>query len=179
MTKFILRVKVTQSCQTLCNPMDYSVHGNLQARILEWVAFSFPRRSSQPRDWTQVSCIAGRFLSHILNKRIFLLGNFLRLDFPHSSVGKESACNAGDPGLIPGSGRSFGERNGNPFQCSCLENAKSRGAWQATVLGVARVGHDLVTKPTNQLSSEIQPLNNHVTLLPKGEKYFQIYFIRY
>ena len=73
MTKFILKVKITQSCQTLCDPMDYRVHGNLQARILEWVAFSFPRRSSQTRDWTQVSCIAGRFLSHILNKHIFLL----------------------------------------------------------------------------------------------------------
>ena len=44
--------------------------------------------------------------------------------FPHSSVGKESACNAGDPGSIPGLGRSPGEGNGNPFQYSCLENPK-------------------------------------------------------
>ena len=44
------------------------------------------------------------------------------LDFPHSSVNKESACNAGDPGSIPGSGRSPGEGNGNALQYSCLEN---------------------------------------------------------
>ena len=69
------------------------------------------------------------------------------MGFPHSSVSKEPACNAGDPGLIPGLGRSPGEGNGNPLQCSCLENAMDRGAWQATVHGVARVGHDLATKP--------------------------------
>ena len=43
-------MKVTQSCQTLCSPMDYTVHAILQARILEWVAFSFSRGSSKPRD---------------------------------------------------------------------------------------------------------------------------------
>ena len=48
-------VKVSQSCPTLCNPMDCTVHGILQARILEWVAFHFSRESSWPRDWTQVS----------------------------------------------------------------------------------------------------------------------------
>jgi len=48
--------------------------------------------------------------------------------------------------LIPGSGRSPGERNGNPLQYSCLENPMDRGAWQATVHGVARVRHDLATK---------------------------------
>ena len=69
------------------------------------------------------------------------------MGFPHSSVSKESVCNAGDPGLIPGSGRSPGEGNGNPFQYPCLENPMDRGAWKATVHGVARVGHDLVTKP--------------------------------
>ena len=67
--------------------------------------------------------------------------------FPCSSVGKESACNAGDPGSIPGSGRSPGEGNGNPAQYSCLENTKNRGAWQTTAHGVARTGHNLATKP--------------------------------
>ena len=52
-------VKVTQLCPTLCYPMDYTVHGILQARILEWVAVLFSRGSSQPRDQTQVSNIAG------------------------------------------------------------------------------------------------------------------------
>ena len=73
---------------------------------------------------------------------------YLYLGFPHSSVSKESACNAGDPVLIPGLGRSSGEGNGNPLQYSCLENPMDRGAWQATVHGIARVGHDLATKPT-------------------------------
>ena len=61
---FCVCVLVTQSCPTLCDPIDCSrlgssVHGILQARILEWVAISFSRGSSWPRDWTQVSCTAG------------------------------------------------------------------------------------------------------------------------
>ena len=56
-------VKVTQSCPILRDPMDYTVHGIFQARILEWVAISFSRGSSHPRDWTQVSCTAGRFFT--------------------------------------------------------------------------------------------------------------------
>ena len=56
-------VKVTQSCPTLCNPMDYTVHGTLQARILERVAFPFSRGFSRPRDQTQVSHIAGGFFT--------------------------------------------------------------------------------------------------------------------
>ena len=67
------------------------------------------------------------------------------MGFPHSSVSKESACNAGDLGLIPQLGRSPGEGNGNPLQYSCLENPMDRGAWHATVHGVARVRHNLVT----------------------------------
>ena len=51
------------------------------------------------------------------------------LDFPGSSDGKASAFNAGDLGSIPGSGRSPGEGNGNPLQCSCLENSMDGGAW--------------------------------------------------
>ena len=58
-----LKVKVTQSCPTFCDRVDYTVLGILQARILEWVAFAFSRGSSQPRDWTQVSRIAGRFFT--------------------------------------------------------------------------------------------------------------------
>ena len=64
-----------------------------------------------------------------------------------SSAGKESACNAGDPGSIPESGRSPGEANGHPLQSSCLVNPMDRGTWQATVHGVARAGQDLATKP--------------------------------
>ena len=54
-----VKVKATQSCPTLCNPLDCTVYGILQARILEWGAFPFSRGSAQPRDWTQVSSIAG------------------------------------------------------------------------------------------------------------------------
>ena len=53
--------------------------------------------------------------------------------FPGSSDGKQSACNAGDSGSIPGWGRSPGEGNGNPLQYSYLENPMDRGAWRATV----------------------------------------------
>ena len=69
------------------------------------------------------------------------------MGFAGGSVGKESACSAGDLGLIPGSGRSPGEGNGNPLQYACLENPMDRGVWQATVHGVTRVGHDLATNP--------------------------------
>ena len=67
-----VKVKVSQSCLTLCDPIDYTVHGILQARILEWVAIPFSRdlpnpgielRSSQPRHQTQVSHISGGFLT--------------------------------------------------------------------------------------------------------------------
>ena len=58
--------------------------------------------------------------------------------FPGGSDGKESACNAGDPGSIPGSRRSPGVGNGNPLQYSCLKNSTERGAWCATVQGVAK-----------------------------------------
>ena len=67
--------------------------------------------------------------------------------FPRSSVGKESACNARDPGFDPWVGRSPGERDGCPLQYSCLENPMDKGAWRATVHEVARVVHDLETKP--------------------------------
>ena len=59
-SKLTCEVKVAQLCPTLCNPMDGTVHGILQARILEWVAIPFFRRSSQPRDRTEVSLIGGR-----------------------------------------------------------------------------------------------------------------------
>ena len=59
-------------------------------------------------------------------------------DFPGGLDGKESACNAGDPGLIPGLGRSCGEGNGNPLQCSCLGNPRDGGAWWAAVYGVTQ-----------------------------------------
>ena len=125
---------IAQSCPTLCNPMDCSpassfVHGISQARILEWVAISFPRRSSWPRDRTRISCLAGPFLTT-----------------PWWLRGKESVCYAGDVGSAPGSGISSAEGNGNPLQYSCLGNSMDRGVWWTTVHGVStalqKVGHD-------------------------------------
>ena len=58
--------------------------------------------------------------------------------FPGGSEVKASACNAGDPGSIPGLGRSSGEGNGSPLQYSCLENPMDGGAWQAIVHGAAK-----------------------------------------
>ena len=60
------------------------------------------------------------------------------MDFLGGSDGKESACNAGDLGSVPGLGTSPGEGNGNPLQYPCLENPMERGAWQATVYGIAK-----------------------------------------
>ena len=62
----------------------------------------------------------------------------LIVSYAGGSDGKVSAYNAGDPGSIPGSGRSPGEGNGNPLKYSCLENRMDRGAWWATVHGVAK-----------------------------------------
>ena len=87
-----------------------------------------------------------QYVINILYYNIILAYQALRSlsspwNFPgkrRSSVGKESACNAGDLGLIPGLGRSPGEGNGNPLQYSCLENPMDGGAWQASVHGVTQ-----------------------------------------
>ena len=74
-------------------------------------------------------------LDHWKSKRV---PENLELGFPGGSEVKASACNAGDLGSIPGSGRSPGEENGNPLQYSCLENPMDGGAWWATVHGIAK-----------------------------------------
>ena len=68
------------------------------------------------------------------------------MGFPDSSLGKESACSAGGLGLIPGSGRFLEGGHGNTLQYSCLENPMDRGAWWATIHGVARIRRDWATK---------------------------------
>ena len=70
---------------------------------------------------------------------LLFLGSYEEdLGFPGGSAGKESACNARDPGLIPGLGRSPGKGNGNSLQFSCLENSMDRGAWQTTIHGIVK-----------------------------------------
>ena len=76
--------------------------------------------------------------------------NFSR-GFPGGSVVKNLPASAGNTGSIPGSGRFTGEGNGNPLQYSRLRNPMDRGTWWSTAHGVARVGHDLVTKQQQQL----------------------------
>ena len=82
---YILKVKVAQSCLILCGPIDHAVHGILQARIMEWVAFPFSRGSSQPRDRTQVCCIAGGFFTNCVIREAHIF-------FIHSSVDEHLAC---------------------------------------------------------------------------------------
>ena len=86
-----VKVKVAQSCPTLCDPMvcsppGSSVHGILQARILEWVAIPFSRGSSQPRDGTQVSCIAGRFFANWTTREAQCCSSKWRNRIPTSTV---------------------------------------------------------------------------------------------
>ena len=76
-----------------------------------------------------VPCMAGRFFTTVPPEKPWYYLISPIWDFPGGSEGKASACNAGDPGLIPGLGRSPGEGNGNPIQYSCLENPMDRGAW--------------------------------------------------
>ena len=70
--------------------------------------------------------------------QVFIVWLVSFMGFPGGSDVKAFASNAGNPGSIPGSGRSPGEGNGNPLQYSCLENPMDRGAWWATVHGVAK-----------------------------------------
>ena len=94
---------------------------------------------------TEVKCDKTLKKTNQCDPLVNLGKNFLKKSvsagFPGDSDGKESACNAGDPGSIPGSGRSPGEGNGYPIQCSCLENPTDRGAWRDTVHGAAEKQH--------------------------------------
>ena len=85
-------------------------------------------------------------------------------DFPGSSDNKESACNAGDPGSIPGLGRSPGGRTGHPPQYAYLENPTDRGAWWATVHGVAGVRQDQAAKTIDQIHHSKRPVTAIVRL---------------
>ena len=99
--RWILKVKVTQSCLTLCDPMDcslpgFSLHGILQAKILEWGAVPFSRGSSQPRNQTRVSCIAGAFFTnwairedYIKYSLLYKVYFFLDYTFPQNNRNEE------------------------------------------------------------------------------------------
>ena len=119
---------VTQSCPTLlcplhCNPPDSSVHVIYQARILEWVTISLSRGSSQPRDWTQVSCIGRWTLYHWATWEAHTYV-YIRL---HTHTHTHARARVAFPG-----------GNGNPLQYCCLGNHMDRGAWWVTVQGTQK-----------------------------------------
>ena len=108
-------MKVTQLCPTLCNPMFYVDHGVLQARILEWVSFPFSKGSFQPRDWTQVSYMAGWFFTSWATREAQeYWSGFSSVQFSHSVMsnslwphGLQHArppCPSPTPGVYPNSG---------------------------------------------------------------------------
>ena len=133
--------EVAQSCTTPSDPADCSlpgssVHGIFQARVLESGAIAFSKAYLVTFIYPQ---------SYLAGVRIATTGYDQQRagicepgGFPGGSDGKESACNAGDPGSVAGSGRSPGEGNDNPLQYSYLRITMDRGAWQATVHGVAK-----------------------------------------
>ena len=120
--------EVAQSCPTLHDPMDcslpgFSIHGIFQARVLEWVAISFSRRSSQPRDWSWVSRIVGRHFTVWATREVQRVGHILVSiwtwckGFLGGAVVKNLSANAGgtrDLGSTPRSGRSPGVGNSTP-----------------------------------------------------------------
>ena len=105
--------------------------------------------------WVSVSsgapCLAVSFCgSHAVLSRASLGAQLVK----NPLANQETTCNAGNPGLIPGSRRSPGEGNGNPHQYSWVGSPMDSGAWWAVVHGVTRVEHDLVTKPPPSWSLE-------------------------
>ena len=117
-----------------------------------WIGLSFPSpedlpdpriKLESPALLTSPAWQADAFLTELPGMPIPIIYLYITylyyiLGFPGGSHGKESACNVGDPGSIPGSRRSHGEGNGYPLQNSCLKNHKDKGAWWATVHGVGK-----------------------------------------
>ena len=151
---------VAQSCLTLCDPMNCSMPGlpvhhqlpEFTQTHVHWVGDAIQPSHPLPpippsiRVLSNESALRMRWpkywsfsFSIIPSKSILEFFYLLNtMSFPDGSDGKESACNAGDLGLIPGSGRSPGDGNGNPLQFSCLEKPMDRGVWRAIILGVAK-----------------------------------------
>ena len=140
------------------NPMDGgawwpAIHGVVKSRTrLSDFTFTFHFHALEKEMATHSSVLAWRIpgtgepggLPSMGSHRVghdwsdFAAAAAVHPGFAGGSDGKESACNAGDPGSIPGAGRSPGEGNGYPLQCSCLEIPMDRGAWQTTVHGVEK-----------------------------------------
>ena len=126
-----VKVKVTQLRLTLCNPIYYTVHGILQARILEWVAFPFSRGSSQPRDRTQVSRIAGGFFTSWATGLFWERAKIQILKRPNSkAITPAERCNTFKAGFQEVSRRKEAETKFGEFLPICSTGAQSDvGQW--------------------------------------------------
>ena len=157
---------MAQSCPTLSNPMDCSppgssAHGIFQARVLEWGAIAFSDSIFKGIKlyfyvfeyatlffWLLVHTFSLEDVIHPKMYPIYVFSYLSIISLSHTYTcmyglswwlsGKGPVCQAGDTGSISGSGRSPGEGNDNPLQCSCLENPMDRGAWWAAVHGVTK-----------------------------------------
>ena len=151
-------VMYAQLCPTLCDPTDCnlpgsSVHEIFQVKILEWVAISFSRGSSPPRDWTRVccvSCIAGGFFTNVSPFNLCIVVNSdkyygekcsmgrRRKGFSTWLSGKESACQWRRRGFDPWVRKIPWRRKWQPTPVFLPENPKNRGAWRAAVHRVTK-----------------------------------------
>ena len=130
---------VTQSRPT-CDPLDYSLQFLYQAGILNGLPFPLPGDLPNPGSKPESPVLAGRFFITEPSEKPHLVSVYIYTDvytymymyvdiymgFPGNSAGKESTCNVGDPGSIPGLGRSPVGGHGNPLQYSCLENPQKQ-----------------------------------------------------
>ena len=169
-------VKVAQSCPTLCNPTNYTIHGILQARKLEWVAFPFSRGSSQTRSRTQVSLIAGGFFTSWATREAHKPTRKATTDFPGGWDGKVSAYSAGDLGSIPELGRSPGEGNGNPLQYSILKIPWTEEPGRPQSMGLQR--HNWATSLTSRCWWE-KPWRESWGLFVFSFIYFKLFIMEY
>ena len=131
------------NCMSIKNKSgNFLFLGRFFLMISPWMWFPLLSFSSLPLLSSWNTCTyslkhTSRQLFIILSQNFALLSMY-KLDFPGGSEVKASACNTGDLGSIPGSGRPPGEGNGNPLHYYCLENPMDGGAWWATVYGVAK-----------------------------------------
>ena len=151
-------------CYFICSLPGSSVHGISQARILEWIAISYsigdlPDTGMKPMS---PALVGGFFTTESSQKPILCIVMCIcqSLGFPGGSDGKESACNTGDLGSMPGLGRSPGKGDNSPLHYSCLENSMDRGAWQPIAHGVAKSWtqlNDSHFRMSNPISQFIHP----------------------